>query len=349
MNMLFMINTEAQLHFWKNIIKVLSKRDDNYIGILVRDYGHTLELASGYGLHYDYFKPTTIGWLRYADIIKHVYNCCKLAKEINPDVIIGFGVDAASTSALLRKPCIVFTDSEPIPVQHFLTKLFASVILTPSCFKKDLGKKQVRLTGYKELAYLHPDYFRPDPSIYNELGINKDDKYVILRFNAFDAVHDIGKHGFTVDNQIQLVKELEEYAYIFISPESSLPKQLEKYRLPIPNDRIHHALHYAQLLVSDTQTMTTEAAILGTPAIRCNSFVGHNDMGNFIELEQKYDLLYSFRESDRAIQKALELLQQPDLKDRWAKKRQKLLADKIDVTQFMIDFIENYPESFHKY
>jgi len=32
-----------------------------------------------------------------------------------------------------------------------------------------------------------------------------------------------------------------------------------------------------------------------------------------------------------------------------AKKRERLLADKIDVTQFMVDFIENYPESFYRY
>ena len=31
------------------------------------------------------------------------------------------------------------------------------------------------------------------------------------------------------------------------------------------------------------------------------------------------------------------------------KKREKLLEDKIDVTKFMIEFIEEYPESFYKY
>ena len=93
--------------------------------------------------------------------------------------------------------------------------------------------------------------------------------------------------------------------------------------------------------------MATEASVLGTPSIYISSLVG--TMGNFIELEQKYDLLYSFREPDKAIQKALELIQQPDLKEKWAKKREGLLADKIDVTQFMVDFIENYPESFVKY
>jgi len=43
------------------------------------------------------------------------------------------------------------------------------------------------------------------------------------------------------------------------------------------------------------------------------------------------------------------LIQQPDLKEQWAKKQERLLADKIDVTQFTVDFIENYPESFYRY
>lgn len=92
--------------------------------------------------------------------------------------------------------------------------------------------------------------------------------------------------------------------------------------------------------------MTTEAGVLGTPAIRCNSFVGENDMGNFIELEQKYGLIFNYNDSDKAIGKAVELIQKPDLKEEWRKKREKLLKDKIDVTAFMVWFIENYPESF---
>ena len=34
------------------------------------------------------------------------------------------------------------------------------------------------------------------------------------------------------------------------------------------------------------------------------------------------------------------------LKREWTRKRGKLLKDKIDVTAFMVWFIENYPQSF---
>jgi len=52
---------------------------------------------------------------------------------------------------------------------------------------------------------------------------------------------------------------------------------------------------------------------------------------------------------ERIIERGLELLRRDDLKEEWAKKRERLLDDKIDATSFMVDFIANYPESFGEY
>jgi len=57
--------------------------------------------------------------------------------------------------------------------------------------------------------------------------------------------------------------------------------------------------------------------------------------------------VYCFNDSAKAVAKALELIQQPDLKERSTQKRKQLLADKTDVASFMVDFIENYPESIN--
>jgi hypothetical protein len=114
----------------------------------------------------------------------------------------------------------------------------------------------------------------------------------------------------------------------------------------IPQHRMHDAIYYASLLVGDTQTSTTEAACLGTPAIRCNSFVGPNDMSNFKELEAKYKLIFNYRDSRNAIEKSLELIQQENINKEWAQRTEKLINDKIDLTAFMTWFIENYPKSF---
>jgi uncharacterized protein len=343
MRILFCIHTPAQVHMFRNIIRKITD-DGHIIKILARDYGPTLYLLEKYGFQFDvYIRPTkTLRALGSLQVFPYVFNQYKLARIFHPDIVVGIGADEALFSTIMMKPCILINDSETMPVQHFINRILGKAILTPACFTRNLGPRQIRYQGYKELAYLHPAYYSPDPSVLNDLKMNLGEKYVILRFNVFDAVHDIGKHGFSVSDQFTLVKEMEKYARVFISPERVLPRELEKYVLPITTEKIHHALYYAQLLVTDTQTMTTEAAILGTPAVRSNNFVGPNDAGNFIELEQKYDLIYSFQKPEKSIKKAIELIQIADLKEQWNVKRQKLLADKIDVTKFMVDFIENF-------
>lgn len=344
---LCVINTPAQFHFWKNIINRL-KKDNLEVNIIARDYESTCKLLKDENYEFQtYVRPSSNKLQRSYQIIPHVVNAYRIGKRYNPDIILGFGVVEAITAKLLGKTGIIYTDSERIPLQNYITKICANTVITPSWYIGTFGNKHYRIEGYKELAYLHPNYFMPDENIYNELGINKSDKYAILRFNAWDAVHDIGKHGFTTTDQIEMVENLGKYVRVFISPGSHLSPNLTKFVLPIKSNRIHHALYYADLLVTDTQTMATEAAILGTPVIRSNSYVGDRDMGVFKELEQKYNLMYSYKDTGEAVRKATELIKETDLKNKWMKKRTVLLSDKIDIASFMLNFIENYPNSLH--
>lgn len=349
MRIVFFVHTPAHVHLFRNPMLELTNKGHD-VRIVARDYGSTIALLQQYHFDYHiYLKATNHKALTLLQIPQYVTGEVVHTLRFAPDLLIGIGPDEPLVSFLLGKPSIIINDSEPLPFQQLVNRAFASAILTPSCFRKDLGNKHVRFAGYKELAYLHPSYFRPDPSVLIKLGLSKGEKFAILRFNVFDAIHDIGKSGFSIHDQFELVSAFEKHVRVFISPEGDLSSELEHYRLPIPYSKIHDALYYAQLLVTDTQTMTTEAAVLGTPAVRCNNFVGDNDMGNFVELEQKYDLIYSFRHPKEAMQKASELMKQPDLKQQWAVKRQRLLADKIDVTRFIVDFIENYPLSLREY
>jgi len=99
------------------------------------------------------------------------------------------------------------------------------------------------------------------------------------------------------------------------------------------------------MLIGDSQTMTSEAAVLGTPAIRMNSFVGR--ISYLEEEEHRYGLTYGFKpdQFDQMVLKIEELLKMPNLKQEWQKRRQKMLSEKIDVTAFMVWFVENYPDS----
>ena len=307
-----------------------------------------VDLLDNYNLDYVVISSQKTGpFGLFFELIQRCYSLRKVVRDFKPDLMCTAGETVSIVGKLETVPTIVFNDSEPVPLNNILTYPWTNTICTPTTFTKKLSEKQVRYNGYKELAYLHPNYFIADPAIYNDLGLSPDDRFVLLRFVAWNAVHDFGKHGFDLKNKIRLVEELEKFATVFISSEDSLPPELKKYYLPLPPKKIHDVLYFANLFIGDSQTMTTEAAVLGTPAIRCNSFVGENDMGNFIELEKKYGLISNYKDPEEAIKKSLEIIQDSNVKRNWSRKRERLLCDKIDVTSFLVWFIENYPDSYY--
>jgi predicted glycosyltransferase len=345
LNYLFIINTEGQVHTWKGVIRKLVEKGD-YVSIYGRDYGRTLEVLSEEGFKFRPFKPTRSKAFKALDIFKHITLGFKARFSFKPAFVLGFGVDASVFAIVAGATSIIFTDSEPLGMQNTLMRILSTCIITPQKFTIDLGKKHIRIPSYKELAYLHPDHFSPDESIIKELGIEKGQQYAILRFNAFDAVHDVGRKGFTLQDKYNLVECLGKFAKVFISSESDLPEELKQYELPVSYNRVHDVLYYSNLLIADTGTMAVEASVLGTPSIMCLS--NYDEFSNFIELEKEYNLMYCFKDPRQAIKKAVELIQQPGLKAEWQKKREKLLKEKIDLTAFMVEFIERWPQSFNE-
>jgi hypothetical protein len=132
---------------------------------------------------------------------------------------------------------------------------------------------------------------------------------------------------------------------VFITTEKNIDDEFKPYQIKLSPEKVHSLMYYATMFVGDSQSMTSEAAILGTPAIRCNTFVGKLHTLN--EIERVYDMTYGFlpQDSDKMFKKIEELLAMPNLKEVWKEKKAKLLADKIDYAAFLTWFIENYPKS----
>ncbi|WP_230741785.1 DUF354 domain-containing protein [Methanooceanicella nereidis] len=340
------IGHPAHVHFFKNTIKTMEK-DGHEVLVTARVKDVAVDLLMEYNIKHVVISKqgTSTGGLLKEWIIRD-YDVFRIARKFKPDILTGMlNPCVAHASRLLGKKAIIFNDSEVVNSTAKITYPFCDAILTPSNFSKDLGYKQVRFNGYKELAYLHPNRFTPNPAVLDELNLTKDDKFVIVRFVAWKAGHDLGQKGLNLENKIQLVNELSNYTKVFITSESKLPDQLDQYRVKVSPSKMHDLLYYANFIVGDSQTMTTEAAVLGTPAIRSNTFVGANDMNNFIELEQKYGLIFNLSNPQEAIDKAVELAQTSNIKQQWNSKRYSLLKDKMDVTSFMVWFFENYPSS----
>lgn len=271
----------------------------------------------------------------------------EIADEFKPNLLIGCINQIAFYSSKKRIPSLFFAedDFKATFIQGFLIYPFITNILTPvSTSVGPFKNKQVKYESFHELAYLHPNHFSPDKSKIRQL-INDNNPYYILRFSDLKAYHDINKGGITNKLAKKLIELLSEKGNVYITSEKPLDKLFEPYRIQIPSNHMHHALYYADIFIGDSQTMAAEAAILGTPALRFNNFVGK--LGYLEELEHKYKLTFGFRpEQDKElILRTKELLFHKSLKEVWQNRRAKLLEEKIDYSKFMIWFIENYPKS----
>ncbi|MCF6242210.1 MAG: DUF354 domain-containing protein, partial [Bacteroidales bacterium] len=109
------------------------------------------------------------------------------------------------------------------------------------------------------------------------------------------------------------------------------------YQIKIPPEKMHDALYFAQMFIGEGATMASECAVLGTPAVYINSMIAET-----ITEQQNYGLLYHFTSTNGLIEKIKELLATTDLKQLWQKRRKRMLAEKIDVTAFLIDFVERF-------
>jgi predicted glycosyltransferase len=337
------ISHPAHVHLFKNCIWGL-ERLGHHIKITSVEKEITSYLLKAYGLKYSLIGKSKPGLISKAfELISIDAKLYKISSSFCPDVLLGGvgNVYVTHIAQLINKPSVIFDDTEHSKIEHCLMDPFASVICTPSCYSKDLGKRQLKYDGYNELAYLHPNYFTPNSAVLDEVDLNMDDPFIVVRFISWTASHDVGHHG--VIDKVGMVRELEKYGRVLITSEERLPKELQPNQIRIAPEKLHDLLYYATLYMGEGGTMATEAALLGTPSIYVSSLA--YSMGNFLELEKKYGILFRYMDTVNALSKAVELVSESGIKAEWQKKRERLMEDKIDVTSFMVWFIENYPES----
>lgn len=347
---LFHAGHPAHVHLLRNAIKKL--RDKGYeVLITVIEKDVSIRLLDSYELPYTIIGQNVVGLankiLNSARIEKNLYG---FIREHRPHILVGVGSPyLAHVGFITGIPYLNFGDTEMSKFDWTWTP-FASVMIRPAAYKKEIGNREIRYDGYHEIAYLHPAYFTPDPSVYADLGLSKGDPYIILRLISSTASHDIGFQGIAKNTEDDIIKKLSEYGHIFITSERKLGNILEKYRVAAAPEKMHSILHYANLYFGDGGKSATEAAILGTPSIHIESAPDGSPSGEtsgvFMELRNRYDLLYFYAKQQQGLEKAIELLDDNSSKRKWLEKRDILFKEKINVTDWMTDFIERYPESY---
>ena len=346
MNILFDINHPAHVHLLRNAYFLLTA-NGHQVMVVVKEIPSAMKLLDLYGIPYvNIGKKDDALMKKGLDQLVYDRRLLKLVREHHIELGVGSSINIAHVSRLCKMKSIILDDDDD-EVEPLFVKFghpFADAILSPVDTPRR-SKKTIYVNAYHELAYLHPNRFVPDPSVLEDAGVKEGEPYFILRFNAFKAHHDVGVVGLTIENKRRLVDCLKTKGKVFITTERNIDDEFKPYQLTVSPEKTHSLMYYATMLVGDSQTMTSEAAVLGTPAIRCNTFVGR--IHYLEEEEHKYNLTYGFRpeQSEAMFSKIDELLSMPNLKEEWQRRRQKMLSEKIDYAQFMTWFVENYPKS----
>ncbi len=336
MKFLFDIGHPADVHYFRNTISYLRERGHELI-LFARDKDVTLDLLNAYNI--DYISKGK-GGKGIFDRISYTARSLKLLHEsisVNkPDICISHASPYLACIARLHSvPNIMFNDTEGAFLFKSVLKLWRPEVYSPDSYSEVDEKRQKLVPSYMELAYLHPELFTPDESIKKITGKN----YILLRFVANNATHDIGQPGISDQIKREIVDKLREHVTVWISSEDKLPKELEKYRIDVPVHKIHDVIAFAKVVIGGSGTMSSEAAMLGVPAI----FISDSRLGYLNELSDKYELVFKYRnrteERIKAIQKAIEIIQ-TDSSSHFLELRDSMLLDKKNMTQIIIGILK---------
>lgn len=338
MKYIFELNHPKHYYQFKYIMQQLVS-DGHDIKVLARDKDVLLSVLQQEGVEYTIFglhqKKMVDKVLGTPRLIWKYY---QIARQYKPDVIVSkASFYGCAVAKMIGAKSVIFPDSEVVKVTNRYVVPLATMVVTPGSFGLNYGPKHKRIKGLFEDCYLSPKVLQS--SAQDDVTASLHKPYAILRFVGWYANHDVKNSGLTLDEKKTIIQAIEPYMTVYISSEKTLPPELQKYKLPTPANRIHQVLAGADLYLGDSQTMATEAALLGAPAIRSNSFVGPNDMTNFVVLERQYGLLRNIRAFNDVLVAVQEMAAKSQ-KSEWLRKKQAYFDQVGDANQNITTLLE---------
>lgn len=340
MRFVFDLLHPAHVHVFRNLIAELRSRGHRVL-VTAREKEMTTELLRAYGIEHEVLSVQRRGALALAtELVARTAKFWRRVRPFRPDFLVGImGPTIALAGKALPSRTVIFYDTEMARVTNWFAYPLADWVCTPDCYEGEIGRHQLRYPGYHELAYLHPSRFEPSRDVLRRHGLDDGRPLYVVRFVSWQASHDLGERGWSLESKRRLVNRLAERGRVLVSSESPLPADLEPFRYQLPATDIHHVLAFADLLVGESATMASEAAVLGTHAL----FVSKTGRGYTTEQERRYGLVHNFtdRQEVAALERVEQLLASEGLKADAVERRRRLLSERIDVTGWMLDLFEH--------
>jgi predicted glycosyltransferase len=336
---LFDLGHPAHFHLFKNFIGWLQCHKHKVgIGIQKKDVLACLLEHAGY--KYSVLsvpRERRSRWDLFSQWLEHTKALHALAKEFRPNLLVGTSVAINWVGRKHKAGSWNFQEDDARVIKDYwaLASPFVTYKIKPACLSFEKGPHDVYHPSYHELAYLHPGNFSPDKNILVKYGL-REKEYVVVRFCALRAHHDRQAQGISGALRQKIIKMMGCYT-IVESVENGKTHRIEPWDM-------HHVLAYAKMIIADSQTMTIEGAVLGVPSVRINTFIGKSTV--ISELEDTYQLAIGIlpSEDDKVIEKIEELLNDGSVAAKWKTRRARLLSEKVDLNQWMIDFFNGHTD-----
>lgn len=350
MKVLFYFGHPAQYLFLRPTLRDMQRSGDHQITIVIKTKDVLESLLKQDGMEYLNILPQERGRSKLAigmSLLKRNLKLIPVIRKRRPQLLVGTDASMAQLGKLFGINRITITEDD-YPVIKTLGRLtypFTQTILCPEvCSVGAWQEKKIGYRGYMKLAYLHPSVFVPDEQVLLQYNLSKP--YALIRLAKLTAHHDFGIQGISNEVLDRLIAILERKGYqVILSSEAETDKKYQKHLLRVKVTDMHQLLYHASMLISDSQSMSVEAAMMGVPSLRLSDFAGKISV--LEELENTYQLTFAFKPgSVDALEKKLDaLLDVPHLKEEFAGRRMRMLDDKINVSAFLTWFITQYPKS----
>lgn len=309
--------------------------------VFARDKDVTLGLLERFGLPAQTLAERRRGRLGSAiELVTREARLLSRALAERPKAIIGTSVHAARVGRLSGAQSIVINDDDAAAVPLFarLAYPFADLIVKPACLAFENHPRQLTYRGNQQLFYLHPSRFQPDPGIRAELAVGATQRFGVIRRSALDAHHDAGARGLGQDHLRAIASRIPGDMLVFVSLEKDQELPEGWRTLQLPPERLHHVLAAAEFFLGDGQTMTAEAAVLGTPALRLNDFVGRI---SYLKELESYGLAFGFRPGDEGslLTVLAEVLNGQRPRAGFDRAKARFLSDMVDPLPWFVDVV----------
>jgi predicted glycosyltransferase len=347
MRVLVDISHPAHVHFYRHLRQRLVDAGAEVL-VVARKKDVTLQLLDAFEIPHLTSGGSGHRWWggQLRELISRDAFLVRHGRNFRPDIVLTRNPSGVHAARLLGATGLFDTDDgRSVGVHYRSAAPFAHLITAPDCLAESFGRKERRYPSYKSLAYLHPNVFQPSPDALADLGLNDGERFSVLRLVAHDASHDRRAAGIDAVARRRIMELLSAHGRVFVSCEGPVPADVASNVLPSRPEHLHSVLTAASIVVGDSQTIATEAALLGTPAIRISTWAAVSS--HLSELEERYGLVESFAppQIDEALARVEALLGDPHTRAARATSRARMLEDKIDLTAWYYELLASLDRS----